>query len=147
MQAHNRAMEQSVTIDIAATPERVWQVLSDVESWRTWTPTITSVNLLDDGQLRVGSRAKVRQPRLGDAEYVVTELVAGRSFTWVAEHPGVLTTARHTVEPLASGVRVRLSVAQTGWLGALMGRLYRGLTDRYLTNEANGLKRLCEAAS
>lgn len=140
-------MEQSVTIDIAAPPERVWDVLSDVESWPEWTPTITAVHLLDAGPLQVGSRAKVRQPRLPEAEYVVTELVTGRSFTWVADRPGVLTTASHSIEPLASGVRVRLSVAQTGWLGGLTGRLYRGLTDRYLANEANGLKRLCEAAS
>ena len=139
-------MEQSVTIDIAAPPERVWEVLSDVESWPNWTPTVTAVSLLDDTSLQLGGRAKVQQPRLPDAEYVVTELIAGRSFTWVADRPGVRTTASHTIEPLTSGVRVRLSVAQTGRLGALAGRLYHGLTDRYLANEANGLKRLCEAA-
>jgi len=26
----------------------------------------------------------------------------------------------------------------------VMGRFYRGLTDRYLANEANGLKARCE---
>ena len=100
---------------------------------------------LDEGPLRTGSRAKIRQPRIPETEYVVTELEPGRSFTWAATGPGVLTTACHLVEPLPDGgARVRLSVSQSGWLGSVMGRLYRGLTDRYLSNEANGLKARCE---
>ena len=140
-------MEQSTTIDIAAPPQRVWEVWSNVEYWPDWTPTVTSVRRLDDGPLRLGSRAKVRQPRLPETEYLVTELTPGRSFTWVAAGPGVLTTARHEVEPLPDGgTRVRLSVSQAGWLGSVIGRFYRGLTRRYLANEANGLKARCEQA-
>lgn len=139
-------MEQTVKVDIAAPLERVWAALSDVESWPEWTPTVTSVRRLDEGPLRPGSRARIVQPRIPEAEYVVTALVPGRSFTWEASAPGVLTTARHDAEPLpGGGTRVRLSVRQSGWLGAVMGRFYRGLTDRYLANEANGLKTRCEA--
>jgi carbon monoxide dehydrogenase subunit G len=138
-------MEQSRTIDIGAPPERVWETLSDVEHWSEWTPTVTSVRRLDEGPLRLGSRARVNQPRLPETVYVVTELEPGRSFTWVAAGPGVRTTARHDAEQLPDGgTRVRLSVSQAGWLGSVMGRFYRGLTDRYLANEANGLKARCE---
>ncbi|MCK0112578.1 SRPBCC family protein [Ornithinimicrobium sp. F0845] len=138
-------MEQSITVDITAPPERVWAVLCDVESWPEWTPTVTSVRRLDEGLLRVGSRAVVNQPRLPETEYVVTELEPDRSFTWVASAPGVRTTARHLVDPLPEGgARVRLSVAQAGLLGVVMGRFLRGLTDRYLANEANGLRARAE---
>ena len=58
--------------------------------------------------------------------------------------PGALTTVRHDAEPLpGGGTRVRLSVSQTGLLGSVMGLFYRGLTDRYLAHEANGLKARC----
>ena len=81
-------MEQSITVDIAAPPERVWEVLSDVEYWSEWTPTVTWVRRLDDGPLRPGSRAKIRQPRIPETEYVLaTELELGCSFTWVANGP------------------------------------------------------------
>jgi len=54
----------------------------------------------------------------------------------------VTTTARHEVEALpGGGTRVRLAVEQGGWLGSVMGRFYRGLTDRHLSNAAAGLTR------
>ena len=138
-------MKQSKAVEIGAPPERVWEVLIDVERWPEWTETVTSVTRLDEGPFRVGSRAKIDQPKIPETEYVVTELDAGRSFTWVATGPGVTTTARHDVEPLPDGgSRVTLSVEQSGWLGSIMGRFYRGLTDRYLANEAAGLKSRCE---
>ena len=134
-------MEQSTTVDIAASPERVWEVLVDIERWSEWTDTVTWVRRLDDGPLRSGSRAKISQPKIPETEYVVTELEPGQSFTWVATGPGVTTTARHTVEALpGGGTRVTLAVEQAGLVGSVMGRFYRGLTDRYLANEAAGLK-------
>ncbi len=133
-------MEQSTQVEVEAPVERVWEVLHDVERWPEWASTVTSVQRLDDGPLAVGSRARVEQPRIPPTEYVVTELDPGRSFTWVATGPGVRTTARHVLEPLDAGrTRVTLSVEQAGWLGSVMGRFYRGLTDRYLAVEAAGI--------
>ena len=134
-------MEQSTTIDVEAPVERVWAVLSDVERWPEWASTVTSVRRIDDGPLAVGSRARVEQPRIPPTEYVVTELEPGRSFTWVATGPGVRTTARHLLQELGTGgTRVTLAVEQAGPVGVVMGRFYRGLTDRYLAAEAEGLK-------
>lgn len=138
-------MEQSIMVEIEASPERVWEVLTDVERWSEWTETVTQVQRLDDGPLRTGSRAKINQPKIPETEYTVTELEPGRSFTWVATGPGVSTTARHELEALpGGGTRVRLAVEQAGLLGVAMGRFYRGMTDRYLANEAAGLKARCE---
>ncbi len=139
--SNHAGMEQSVTVEIEASPQRVWEVLTDVEKWSEWTETVTGVERLDDGPLRWGSRARISQPKIPQTEYIVTEFEPGRSFTWVATGPGVTTTARHLVEARPDGgARVRLSVEQAGVLGVVMGRFYRGLTDRYLANEAAGLK-------
>jgi uncharacterized membrane protein len=136
---------QRVTVEIAAPPQHVWEVLIDVERWSEWTETVTSVKRLDDGPLRLGSRATINQPKIPETGYVVTELHPGRSFTWVADSPGVTITARHDVEALpGGGSRVTLAVEQGGWLGRVMGRFYRGMTARHLANEAAGLKSRCE---
>jgi hypothetical protein len=141
-------MEQSISVDIAATPERVWEVLSDVEHWSDWTESVRWVRRLDEGPLRSGSQAKISQPKIPTVDWTVTDLDPAAGFSWVSTGIGATTTARHTLEPLpGGGTRVRLSVDQAGVIGSLVGRLYAGLTDRYLAMEAAGLKAACEATS
>lgn len=134
----------SITVNIHADPERVWAVLSNVERWHEWTASITSIERLDAGPLAVGSRARVRQPRLPTATWQVTELNAGRSFTWVTRSPGMLITGRHTVEASSDGSCVTLATHFSGVLGPLVARLTRDLNQRYVALEAQGLKARCE---
>ncbi|WP_270889519.1 SRPBCC family protein [Pedococcus sp. 5OH_020] len=140
-------MEHSTVVDIAASPQRVWQVLTDVERWPDWTRSVRWVRRLEEGPLRTGSRAKISQPRLPTVDWTVIDLEPEEGFTWVSTGPGSKATARHWIQPLpGGGSTVRLSVEQSGPLGVLVGRLYSGLTDRYLAMEAAGLKRQCEAS-
>ena len=134
----------TTSIDIAAPPERVWPIMRDVERWHEWTPSITSVELLGPGPFGVGSRARVRQPKLPPAEWTVTELVEGHHFTWVTRAPGITGIGRHVVEAHGSGSRVTLGVEHEGVLGPLVARLTRGITERYIAMEAAGLKKRSE---
>lgn len=129
----------SITVDIAAPPDRVWAVVADVERWPEWTPTVTQVKRLERGPLTLGSRTRIRQPRLPPAVWQVSELVEGRSFTWISRSTGVRVTARHSVEPSAQGTRAVLSLRFSGLLGPLIARLTRGLNERYLAIEGKGL--------
>jgi hypothetical protein len=134
----------STQIDINASPERVWAVMSDVERWHEWTESISSIRRLDDRPFGTGSRVVIRQPRLPTNYYTVTEFEPPRSFTWVSRSPGVLATARHVIEPIETGSRVTLSVHFGGLLGWFVARLVAGLTERYIRMEAEGLKRRSE---
>ena len=126
---------------IDAPTQPVWEVLFDVARWPEWTPTIDGIERLDRGPFRVGSRARVRQPRLPRAVWEVTEVLDGRSFTWEAKGPGMKTIARHEVVPDAGGSKLTLSIEQTGPMGAVAARVWRGLTQRYIETEAASLDR------
>jgi len=129
----------TTTRHIDAPTGQVWEVLFDVARWPEWLPTVDSVERLDDGPLEVGSRARLRQPKLPQAEWQVTQVVDGRSFTWAADGPGMRTVGRHEVVPDGSGCRVTLSIEQTGPMGAIAALVWRKLTQRYVELEAESL--------
>jgi uncharacterized membrane protein len=137
-------MEFQVNVDIAAPPDIVWSVMKDGERWHEWTASVTSVRLLDKGPLRVGSRALIRQPRFPPAVWKVTMLEPGHRFVWKSGMPGMWVYGDHSVERIAGGTRATLRLSYDGALARLMGRLTRGITNRYLGMEAAGLKKRSE---
>jgi hypothetical protein len=137
-------MDFSISIAIAAPAERVWTVMSDIEHWSEWTSSVTSIEHLSGGPLRVGSRARIRQPKFPPGVWRITELEPGRSFTWVTGSPLLRAVARHWVESDRDGSRAFLSLHLGGLLGPLFGWLTRDINNRYLELEANGLKRRSE---
>ena len=130
----------SITTDILAPAERVWQVISDTDRWHEWTPSVTSIKRIGGGPLAVASRAVIRQPKLPPALWKVTAIEPERSFTWVSRGPGIRVVASHSVEPTPNGSRARLSLELQGIFGGVIGRMTSGITQRYLEYEATGLK-------
>ena len=134
----------SIQVDIAASPARVWDVMSDAERWAEWTPSVTSVAILDK-PMRLGSHALIRQPKIPPGKFKVTAYDSGRSFTWATGIPGILFAhARHVIEPTPSGSRVTLTLRFDGLLGGVMGKRMAALNQEYMAMEAAGLKRFSE---
>lgn len=141
-------MDFEVSIDIAASPDAVWAVMSDAERWHEWTASVTSIRLLDGGPLRIGSRALIRQPRFPPAVWKVTALEPGRSFTWKTGAPGMWAYGIHSVAPApGGGSRAHLRLHYEGIFGTLLARLTRGITNRYLNMEASGLRKRSELSA
>jgi uncharacterized membrane protein len=131
-------MHVELTVPVAAPAARVWEVLSDLERWPTWTASVRGVDV--DGPLRVGAVVRIRQPKLPPTAWTVTEVQPGRSFTWEARAPGSVAVGEHEITPTGdASCEVRLRLEQRGPLGTLVGLVYRGLTRRYVQMEADGL--------
>jgi uncharacterized membrane protein len=136
-----------VSVDIAATPQRLWEVLADVERWPTWTASMRRVELLDDRPFGPGSRARVEQPRMRPLTWTVTAFEPDRVLTWESTAPGVRTVAVHLVEPLGTGSRLTLVVTHGGPLAPLVRLLTGRQTARYVRMEAAGHRRAAESDS
>jgi hypothetical protein len=121
-------------------------VMSDIERWHEWTASIRRVQRLDAEPLVIGSRARVYQPGFPPALWTVTAFEAGRQFIWESRAPGLLVTARHSVEARNGGCRATLALEFSGLLGGFWARLTNKVNMRYLHMEATGLKQRSESA-
>jgi uncharacterized membrane protein len=143
-----------ISVDVAAPADVVWSVMSDVERWHEWTPSVRGVRLLDPAPLRVGSRALIRQPKFPPAMWQVVSLDPGSAFVWKSGLPGMWVYAYHSVESVASSsgtatgsnvrTRAKLRLHFAGPVSRLLGRLTANINDRYLAMEAAGLKERSE---
>jgi uncharacterized protein YndB with AHSA1/START domain len=129
------------SIEIEAPAAVVWDVFADVERWAEWTASIERIVALDGPAIAVGNRFEIKQPRFPKLVWEVTEVDPGTSWTWRQRSAGGTTFATHEVIPRGEGrTLVRQRIDQRGPIGVLVGALTKGVTNRYLDLEANGLK-------
>lgn len=131
----------TITTEIDAPASRVWIVMSDVDRWHEWTPSIRSVQRLEGRPLGIGARARIRQPKFPPAIWRVIAIEPGRFFTWESTTPGLRVVGHHQVEQAPGGLsRATLSIELSGPLSAVFWALTRGISERYVRLEAQGLK-------
>jgi uncharacterized protein YndB with AHSA1/START domain len=120
--------EMKTSIDLSATPERVWEVLTDVSAYPDWTPGLTSAK----GAFVVGGRVVFGYPPLhpllrSTVPVKVLEVTPGRRlrYAWRFARlgiPGLLDAElSSTIEvPADGGVRLWLQMWVRGLLLSLI---------------------------
>jgi uncharacterized membrane protein len=137
--------EKSIEID--APRQRVWDVLTDVEAWPQRIETVEAAELLTPPPIAMGSRVRLKQPKLSEGVWDVTAWDAPTSFEWTQKSSGVTSIAGHRVEALGDRrARLTLTLEMRGLLIPIFGRFYRDLTNRYMQLEAEAIKRAAESA-
>lgn len=105
----------SVSRRVAAPAEDVWSLLTDVQQWPNWGPSITGVRPAPAGprdgsaacRLESGSRGTVRTILGVTLPYTVTAFEAGRYWSWSVA--GIPATG-HRVIPQEGGCLVTFTV-------------------------------------
>lgn len=97
----------TVARDTTATPEAAWRVLTDLDAWPDWGPTVRRGRLDQPGPLRLGVRGKVWTPGGVPLPFEVTEFEDGHVWAWKVA--GVPAT-RHSVTVRDGGCRVTFGV-------------------------------------
>lgn len=132
-------------LSIEAPAEVVWDLTTDLEAWPSMTPTMTAVDRLDEGPLRVGSSARVKQPGQRPTVWTVTRLEEPTTFAWSAKVLGITMTALHRITPQEAGCRNTLSVDLTGRGSGLIGRVIGRQVSKAIATENQGFKARAEA--
>jgi uncharacterized membrane protein len=134
------------TIEIDAPQGRVWDVLSDVEAWPRRIETVDTVELLTPAPITRGSRVRLKQPKLPEGDWDITVWDAPSYFEWTQKTTGITSVAGHRVGALGEGrSRLTLTLDMSGLLVPIV-LFYKGLTNRYLDLETEGMKRAAESA-
>lgn len=133
---------------IAATPERVWAVLADLDRYPDWNPfTVRARGRLEVGapvdlivQLGRGKPTRQRQ--------IVREVVPGQRLTWgMRAGPWVHAQRVQALESLEDGRRTRYTTEDRigGWLSPLVHRIHAANLDRGFSELTVALREWCEA--
>ena len=134
------------TIEIDAPQQRVWDVLSDLEAWPPRIETVDAVELLTPAPISKGSRVRLKQPKLPEGTWDITVWDAPSYFEWTQKTSGITSVAGHRVEAMGEGrARLTLTLDMRGFL-IPVALFYKGLTNRYMNLEAEGMKRAAETA-
>jgi uncharacterized membrane protein len=134
------------SIEIAASQQRVWDVLSAIETWPQRIETVDMVELLTPAPIAKGSRLRLKQPKLPAGTWDITVWDAPSYFEWTQATTGTTSVAGHRVEALPEGrSRLTLTLEIRGFLIPIIAVFYRKLTNRYMNLEAEGMKRAAES--
>ena len=133
------------TIDIAAPIERVWSLTEDIEQWPTITPTMTSIVRLDNGPLKVGSTARVKQPRQRARVWTVTRFDPNETFAWQSRILGMPVVGTHSMASRTDGSTANtLTLEMSGVMSRLMGPILASTLRKALATENAGFKQHAE---
>lgn len=91
---------------VTAPPAAVWQVLTDLDDWPKWGPTVSGAELIGATALELGVRGRVYTPLGLPLPFTITEFEPERRWAW--QVAGIPATA-HGVDPVDRGTRVWMS--------------------------------------
>ena len=133
------------TVDIAAPIERVWSLTEDVDKWPAITPTMTSIVRLDSGPLKVGSTARVKQPRQRARVWTVTRFDPNDTFAWQSRIVGMSVIGSHSMASRGDDSTTNtLTLEMSGVMSRLMAPILASTLRKALATENAGFKQHAE---
>jgi uncharacterized protein YndB with AHSA1/START domain len=137
---------REASVETKASPARVWQVWSDVNTWPSWNPDMKESKL--DGPLQAGMTGKINTRSGGNHDVVVTQFEAGSSFELESTAmPGTKMGIRATVTPTPNGSRISQAFEARGLLAPVVGPMMGGAILKTFTSVLEALKQKAESGS
>ena len=134
-------VRSTATITIAASPERVWQLLATIDEWPRWNPDVTAAHL--DGHLTPGSSFTWTENGFG-IESTFLKVEPPRQLAWRGHAVGTDAVHAWQIEPAAAGVMVTTTETFSGWLPSLLPGTLQQQLDDTLPPWLGALKRVAE---
>jgi uncharacterized protein YndB with AHSA1/START domain len=135
----NAPVVAATEIDVAASADAVWDVLTDIESWPRWNPDVKSMSL--QGGLAKGSVFRWRAGP-GTITSTIQHVEPPKLIAWTGTTLGIKAKHVYRLEPRDGATLVQTEESYEGLVarllrGSLQRTLEKGLSDglRYLKAE------------
>jgi hypothetical protein len=133
------------SVETTASPEAVWRLWSDVNTWQDWNPDVQSMTL--NGPFAAGTTGSMKTKQ-GTRQVVLSQVVPGRSFRLETT---VIPLSRFLFDcQVASGASGKTRVSQAITVGGPLGGLVGGMMGKQIANTfpalLQGLARKAEAS-
>ncbi len=143
----NEMREIRTEIEIAAPPSKIWEVLTEVDKWKEWSPIINDAS----GKAALGSALSItmcgKDGKGGKAgqkyQPVVTVFEAPKRFEWTATMMAgfIFTNGKILeLEPSGSGTRLVHKETFSGMMVPLMWGMMEGAVPQMLNSMNEALK-------
>jgi len=137
-----------MSVDVAAAPERVFAIASDIEGSPKVQPKILSVEMLTPGPMRAGTKwREKRKMGSGEAEAMieVTVFEPGKRYAFASMSKGPGFTGEITVAPKGSGTVLSMTMRPMGFGSRIVMILMGGMLKKELMSDLECIKRAAEA--
>lgn len=149
--------ELEVRRTIAAAPESVWRIVTDLDGAVDVLSAVTRIERLDGGgEMAVGTRWRETRTMFGRSateQMTVTQLDPGRSYTVTASSNGVDYTSGMSVAPVAGGTELTFSFAAqptsllSRLMSATMGWMFASATRKAVEKDLADIAAAAEGGS
>jgi hypothetical protein len=129
-------------IEIAASPEAVWEVLTAFERWPSWNREVKSMAI--DGSVAPGTAFRWKAGP-GTITSTIQEVAPPREIAWTGETLGIKAIHVWHLEPQNGRTLVRTKESYEGLVARLLRRPLQKTLDRALADGLRYLKDEVEA--
>ena len=130
-------------IVVDAPPQRVWEVLTDIDRWPKWQPGVSRARL--EGSLAPGSSFLWRANGLR-IRSILREVEPPSRVGWEGKTLGTRALHVWTLDAQGKQTVVQTEESFEGWLPRLMRRAMQRNSEKALRGGLEGLKRRAEEA-
>lgn len=142
---------------IAAPPERVYAVLSDLDQASRWMQGLVSLEKLTQGSFGAGTRWRETRKMMWHQASEVFEVAAAEPASRIElfcdGKNGTSKTGHYRftyrLTPQDGGTRLDLDseISQLGWFGELVGSLFSGTYNKLIAKDLSALKKHLESSA
>jgi hypothetical protein len=115
----------------------VWKIISDVNSWAKWNPSIDHAVLY--GQFEKGSKLKLISGKW-EFDCVIDEIEIEKSLNIYCKTMGLIVTLQWNLKKLNQSGEIKLEVSAQGFLANLVRKKTLELVDGILESTLTSLK-------